>query len=71
MRHPVMKRKYPDLRTWRFNERLKQVEAAEILGLAQSTYSRLERGERAVGKESQKRIAQRTGVPTDALIAVA
>lgn len=50
------------LRRWRTHHRLKQVDVAERIGVAQSNSSRYERGEDVPRAEVRARIAELTGI---------
>jgi transcriptional regulator with XRE-family HTH domain len=63
-------RPYPDLAAWRAAQGLNQLEAARLLGVSQTTYSRLERGIRTAVRENAKRIMAATGVPLEVLVGV-
>jgi len=64
-------RPYPTLKAWREAHGLNQHEAAEILRLTQTQYSRTERGLRQpVGAEA-KHVMTETGVPLEVLVGVA
>jgi len=63
--------RYPTVRVWRLALNLNQRDAALLLGLTQSKYSRLERGKYLpVGAEA-KAIMLRTGVSLEVLVGVA
>lgn len=62
------KRAYPNLRTWRDDNRLGQREAARILGISQAFYSRLERGLYYPGRAKAKTIVEVTGVPLETVL---
>lgn len=64
-------RAYPNLTTWRDALNLNQFEAAEILGLSQTAYSRMERGLKLPVGDEAKRIMSETGVPLEVLVGVA
>lgn len=64
-------RTYRDLKSWRDAQGFSQEQAAQHLGLSQSTYSRLERGARWCYGEKAKHIMQETGVPLEVLVGVA
>jgi transcriptional regulator with XRE-family HTH domain len=69
-RHRITRpaRAYRSLRDWRRAAGLKQAEAAQILGVTQSHYSKLER--RVTGTVGARAVAimQRTGVPIEVLL---
>jgi hypothetical protein len=64
-------RGYPTLLVWRLALNLNQRDAARILGVNQTRYSRLERGVTTTKGAEAKRIIQRTGVPLKVLAGVA
>lgn len=64
-------RAYPNLKTWRAAKHLSTYKAADLLGISQSTYSRLERGKQAVRGPLAKRITERAGVPLEVLVGAA
>jgi transcriptional regulator with XRE-family HTH domain len=59
---------YPTLRAWRQGERLNQAEAAEILGVSQGFYSKLERGQQFPDRRNAKLISDRAGVPLETVL---
>ena len=64
-------RPYPDLLTWRTSLKINQHTAAQLLGMTQVRYSRLERRvQMAPGKEA-KVIMEKTGVPLEVLVGAA
>lgn len=65
------KRIYPSLKAWRSGERLSQQRAAQILGVTQSYYSRLENGEQFPRRILAARIAAETGVALESVLGVA
>lgn len=62
---------YRTLRAWRRAQKLSQSEAARILGLSQSHYSKLERRTHALPGKRAKGITKRTGVPLEVLVVAA
>lgn len=64
-------RRYPDLKAWRTANNLSQHEAAAVLGVSQTSYSRMERGVRAIKGSAAKRIMIVTQVPLEVLAGVA
>lgn len=70
MKHTTS-RPYPDLLTWRRTEQLEQAEAAELIGMSRSNYSRLERGLIFVTRTRAKHVMDVTGVPLEKLMGVA
>jgi transcriptional regulator with XRE-family HTH domain len=69
-RGPVW-RPYPDLLSWRLAVGLTSAEAATVLQLSQTKYSRLERGIGAATGAQAKRLMRTTGVPLEKLVGVA
>ena len=67
----ILNRPYPDLFTWREAKRLSQTDAAKLLGISQSTYSRMERGVKFLRGPIAKRIMEQTGVSLEKLVGVA
>lgn len=65
------KRPFASLREWRDELGLDQDDAALILGLSQSYYSRVERQLMAPKPKLAKRIADKTGVPLEEVLGVA
>ncbi len=59
---------YRSLRAWRRALKISQAEAAHILGLSQSHYSKLERRTHALPGKRAKGITKRTGVPLEVLV---
>jgi transcriptional regulator with XRE-family HTH domain len=75
---PTLKRRrgrprgnFPSLLVWRLSLNLNQREAAQILGMNQTKYSRLERGVITTKGAEAKHIIARTGVPLEILAGVA
>lgn len=66
-----MPRPYPNLYTWRTSNHLNQREAAELLGLTQSTYSRIETGRQPAKGKRARAIMETTGVPLEVLVGAA
>jgi len=64
-------RPYPNLATWRAAHGLNTREAAAVLGMSQSRYSRLERGVATAMGPVAKRVMVTTGVPIEILAGVA
>jgi transcriptional regulator with XRE-family HTH domain len=64
-------RPYPDLATWRAAHGLNTREAAAVLGMSQSLYSRLERRVTYTKGPTAKRLMVTTGVPLEILAGVA
>ena len=69
-RRPALPR-YPDLLAWRLDHQLTSAEAARVLNVSQTTYSRLERRARAVKGPGARRLMILTGVPLEILTGVA
>jgi len=67
----VTTRSYPDLGTWRSAQGLGQRDAARLLGISQTYYGRLERGEQAARGPRAKTIMAKTGVPLEVLVGAA
>lgn len=65
------KRIYPSLAKWRDAERLTQEQAAQLLGVSQNYYSRLERSLQFPNRLLAKQIAERTGVALEHVLGVA
>jgi transcriptional regulator with XRE-family HTH domain len=61
---------YPTLKTWRLTLALSQREAADLLGVSQSLYARLELGRRTRPHQA-KAISTKTGVSFERLMGVA
>jgi transcriptional regulator with XRE-family HTH domain len=59
---------YPTLLEWRTAARLNQQEAAQILGITQSHYGKIERRAIAARGKLAIRIAVKTGVPIETLV---
>jgi len=62
---------YPNLRAWRRDERLTQAAAAQLLGVSQGFYSKLERGVQFPDRRNAKQISDRAGVPLEAVMGLA
>ena len=61
----------PSLRAWRLERALSQLDAAAVLGISQTLYSRLERGTVSTKGTTAKRIVLVTGVPLEILVGAA
>jgi DNA-binding XRE family transcriptional regulator len=72
-RKPIQppRRAYPSLLAWRQARGLSQREAADVLGLTQTSYSRAELGQVCPRKESLRRVIAETGVPLEVLVGIA
>lgn len=64
-------RTYPDLITWREANGLNQRDAAKMLGISQTRYSRLERRARTATGDLAKHIIEVTRVPLETIVGVA
>jgi transcriptional regulator with XRE-family HTH domain len=64
------KRTYPNLKTWREENALTQREAARLLKLSQSVYSRIENHERAPKPLKAKAISLTAGVPLESVLGI-
>lgn len=64
-------KRYPSLRAWREDKELNQREAGRVLGISQTTYARLERGDRVAVRGRARRIMATTGVPLEVLVGLA
>lgn len=64
-------RPYPDLATWRSDKGLSQQKAADMLGISQTFYSRLERRVQSARGKQAKGIMEKTGVPLEILVGAA
>lgn len=64
-------RPYPTLKHWRDARGLNQREAAALLGITQSEYSKLETGRRTPRPRRLKAIVEVTGVPPEVLLGIA
>lgn len=62
---------YPSLRAWRAALGLNQRDAAQLLGMTQSLYSKIEVGQNAPRPKRGKTIADKTGVPFESVMGVA
>jgi len=67
----ITTRTYRTLRAWRRALGLNQRDAAIVLGLSQSHYSKLERRTHAVPGKRAKLITKKTGVPLEVLVIAA
>jgi len=63
--------KYPNLLVWRLALNLNQRDAAKILGMTQSKYSRLERRVATIVGAEAKHVIDRAGVPLEVLVGLA
>ncbi|HXU05232.1 MAG TPA: helix-turn-helix transcriptional regulator [Polyangia bacterium] len=72
-RKPIqpVRRPYPSLLAWRTAQGLSQRDAADRLGMTQTSYSRAELGEVCPRKEALKRVIAETGVPLEVLVGLA
>lgn len=66
-----VKIKHADLKAWRDHVGLKQTDAAYLLGISRSQYSKLERGTHTTTAKRARMIVEKTGVPFDALMGAA
>lgn len=66
-----MPRPCPDLKTWRTKLGVNQRQAAKMLGISQTFYSRLERRTQAMRGKQAKAIVAKTGVPLEVLVGAA
>lgn len=64
-------RPYPTLKHWRDAQGMNQRDAAKILGMTQSEYSKLEIGRRTPRPKRAAAIMEKTGVPLEALMGIA
>ena len=62
---------FDNLLDWREAQRLSQAEAAEVLEISQSLYSKLERGRHFVKGSLAKRLVEKTGVPLAVVVGAA
>jgi DNA-binding XRE family transcriptional regulator len=62
---------FPSLLSWRLFLRLSQRQAADVLGISQSTYARLEAGKAPPRPALGKTISDRTGVAFEVVMGVA
>jgi len=65
------KRPYPNLKMWRDDQRVSQRTAAELLGVTQSYYSKIERQALTPNARLAKAITDKTGVPLETLLGLA
>lgn len=65
------KRPYPNLKTWRDDQRVGQRAAAALLGVSQSYYSKIERQTQTPNARLAKAITDKTGVPLETLLGIA
>ena len=66
-----LQKRCTSLKDWRDTQRLSQLEAAEIFGISQKTYSLLERGHRYAKGPVAKRIVAVTGLPLAQVVGAA
>lgn len=64
-------KRYTDLKSWRDDQELSQVEAAKILGISQIAYSRFERRAQFAKGKLARRLIEKTGVPLEVIAGVA
>lgn len=64
----IKARSYPTLAAWRDATGLSQIEAANVLGISQTAYSRLERRIMATRGKRARKIWRQTGVPVAVLV---
>ena len=67
----VAHKRYPDLRAWRLALGISQADAALLLGVSQTQYSRLERRTNWIKGPTAKRVMEKTGVPLEILTGAA
>ena len=56
------------LRAWRLAKNMTQTAAADVMGLEQSSWARLELGERYPGRAVVKVLHEKTGIPVTVLL---
>jgi transcriptional regulator with XRE-family HTH domain len=64
----VKSRTFPTLAAWRDATGLSQAEAARVLGMSQTNYSKLERRIIASPGKRARKIWKQTGVPVEVLV---
>jgi transcriptional regulator with XRE-family HTH domain len=64
-------RPYPTLKRWRDAQGINQRDAARLLGITQSEYSKFETGRRTPRPKRAGEIMDKTGVPLEALMGIA
>lgn len=64
----IKERTYPTLAAWRDALGLSQMEAARVLGISQTRYSRLERRVANTRGKTARKIWRQTGVPVEVLV---
>lgn len=71
--YSVMKRikPYATLKAWRTARGLNQRDAARLLGMTQSLYSKIELGQNTPRPKRGKNISEKTGVPFETVMGVA
>lgn len=62
---------YPSLKAWREEADLTQEAAAQILGVSQAYYSKLEQQQAYAGKKLGKRISELARVPLENVLGIA
>lgn len=67
----VTTRTHRTLKAWRRSRRLSQRDAADLLGLSQSYYSKVERRANALPGKRAEAITKKTGVPLEMLVIAA
>ena len=65
------RKQYPSLKAWRTAKRLKQTEAAAILGIDNTQYCKWEAGQISPHRTRLDRVSKITGVPLLTLLRVA
>jgi transcriptional regulator with XRE-family HTH domain len=66
--HTGKQRTYTNLAAWRNATGLSQMEASRVLGISQTSYSRLERRVVAARGKRARSIWRQTGVPVEVLV---
>jgi len=63
-----LKNRHADLLAWRQHVGLSQKDAAYLLGISRSQYSKLERQTHTTTAKRARRIVEKTGVPLESLM---
>jgi transcriptional regulator with XRE-family HTH domain len=67
----IARRAFPTLAAWRDDADLSQVEAAELAGITQAHWSRLENGAAFASPQLAKSLSKLTGVSLETLLGIA
>jgi transcriptional regulator with XRE-family HTH domain len=67
----IARRAFPTLAAWRDDAELSQADAAELAGITQAHWSRLESGDSFCSPKLAQRVSKLTGVSLETLLGIA